>query len=611
MADGAINQWYILKPDPIPAVAEATSLVTSSLQALRSSLEALKLVAQIVSVNAGVPDTAIATLNNVLRGTLAQVNALLTGALTTSGLYVLPIPLPKKGLARLLNTTPRVAAQNVNVNSVPLENIYTRAKATNAAILRASYTLQQIFDPSVLLLGGNAYFLKTLSESLFDRGDPMRPTFSRDSAWSYSIFIAGASDVTAILNMGAYLDRLLGLGTTANSSSTVRGLNNFVPSNVQVRPSEQGEYAVVQWNHIPSSALLDSYDNSSLVAKRWAVIRATDPRIRTARLVSDVFSTRVLTQGLRGNYGAQVLYAQDYDGIITRFVDNTPLEQGVTYYYAVAFAADIEPLWSPESNVHGFVPNIATGSVGTYYIQPPATQPLNFNRLSDWIEYQRPSRREDFQRNGISQAPDWIRTPAVGMIPAITRVVDRIQEALNQVSSASENVTERANRYVEFLQQEIDKLGTRIDSLNNGVAELQSVFDVPNAGIAWTVRTGTGDVGDFLTSVVNAFETREDPNRPPFDNGDEFVLGVVLLGVAPDVTGLAALSTLFTQLFGNGETDPTFAGIQSVQAQLAQIENQLLVELGEDPAFITDNQSLTFNDDMSPRDPGEGDASCG
>jgi hypothetical protein len=611
MADGAVNQWQILQPDPIPSLGEATALITSSLQALRNSLEALKLATQILSVNAEVPDTAIATLNNILRGTLAQVNGLITNALTTSGLYVLPIPLPKKGLARLLNIRPQVAPQNPNVNNVPLENIYTRAKAANAAVLRASYTLQQIFDPNVLLLGGNAYFLKTLSESLFDRGDPMRPTFSQNSAWLYSIFIAGASDVTAILNMGAYLDRLLGLGTTANSSSTVRGLNNFVPSNVQVRPSEQGEFAVVQWNHIPSSTLLDSYDNSSLVAKRWAVIRATDPRIRTARLVSDVFNTRVLTQGLRGNYGAQVLYDQDYDGIITRFVDNTALEPGVTYYYAVAFAADIEPVWSPQSNVHRYIPNVAQGTVGTYYIQPPATQALNFNRLSDWIEYQRPSRREDFQRNGISQAPDWIRTPSVGMIPAVTRVIDRIQEALNQASSVSENATERANRYVEFLQREIDRLGTRIDGLNSGVAELQSVFNVPNAGIAWTVRTGTGDVGDFLTSVVSAFENQEDPGRPPFDNGDEFVVGVVILGVVPDVTALAALSTLFTQLFGNGETDPTFAGIQSVQTQLTQIENQLLVELGESPEFITENQSLTFNEDMTPRAPGEGDSSCG
>lgn len=607
--------WIEFSPSVPAEVTTITSGVVQGLSLLRSSLELVKTQAEAVgNLVAAQENAATVAANAAIRTLLTAVNQAIASTLDSTGLYVLAIPIPKRGLSRYMpgdlvtpdgdRVAPPVAREASNFLSYPASNINNQGSAATQAALQNSTLVQQIFGPIDLMLGGNAYFLRTVSESIFDPNDANKPRLTPTSKWAYMALLAGATDLTSIVGIAGFFDRMFGGFQNANHVGSSRGVENLVPRDVEVTPSGRGGHAIIQWAPVPSSTTLRSFDHSTIIAKRYAVIRSTGLQARTAQRVTDLFSTRELTVGLRGSYGAQVIAVNDYDGVVNRYVDTSDLTEGETYYYHVAFATQILPAIRP----------IGPASVdeGENIVGGPQAREryLSFDLLSRGAMFQKPVRRADYASAALGTAPDWVRTPSVaGVVPPIEQFIAVIRDYVQALASAATTASTRADEYVAFLNAEIARYGSRIDRVNQLLSQISTVFETPDVGVYATLRTGEGGISSVIASLAQALEETTD-TAPPFLTGDEFVTGFFLLGADDSISNVLRVASLLQLFFTPGNSnDPALAGIQSVNTLLASVEANLVSQItggSNSPA----EAAVTFNADMTPRPVGSGDSSC-
>ena len=600
--------WVEIAPQIPSEIAALGATVSTGLGTVRTALEALRLTIQATTSATAALETGLTNRVNAAVGLLIDaVNAAITNLLDSTGLYFLLVPLPKKGLARLVSDavdtswTERAQSRSEagsNLVDFPARSVIDSADAATRARLERSRIFEQIFSANDLFHGGNTHFVKTVAEALFDGKDVNRPRFEAGSQWSYGVFVAGASDAASILQSASFFERLFNGSPSANDVGASRGITHLVPRGVAVAPGLRGA-PVITWELVPASKVLSSYDNSRVVATKYAIIRSTHMRARAATKVLELFSTRKLVAGLEGSHGAKVLAVRDYDGIVTRFVDDSPLDADKTYYYHVAFATKVVPSL-PDTPGDPTTSNVTRVPSSDVY-------DFGFDLLSGGQAYRKPSRATDYGASALGTAPDWRRTPsAANLIPGLDRYLGLVQEYLRSLQSASNNIAAQNQSTVELLTRQIDRYAAFSAEFERRLQSLNSVFETPVAGSYATFRSGSGPVSAFLSDLVSAFEDTSDDNRPPFDNGDEFTTGAIVLAVGPDALPIQAAFSLLLSIFTpQNSEDPALEGIRSVEGELDALETQLAAELTN--ATVP---SLTFNSDMSPREPGAGDASC-
>lgn len=607
--------WRSINPKAPEGLTEAMRAVAESVSVLRTALQLVKVEAQATALLATSTESAAVTAaNTAIQGVIRGVNGLLDTVLDDAGLFLLPIPLPKLGSARL---SPFMGIdkeqgfgngneEGSNLVEYPINNILAKATDSERAIFQESPLLQQIVAPVDLITGGNAHVLRTISSALFDQGDANRPRFSANETFAYALFVAGSSNASDLLGVAAYFDRLIGGMVNANHVSSSRGIGNMVPEGVRVTPSGRTNYAIVEWNLVPASTVLGSYDGAKLIINKYAIIRSTDLRARGARTVLDLFTTAELTEGLTGVYGAKVLKVGNYDGVVTRYVDSETLDPKVTYYYHVAFSTRVLPTLPaiPDSSSP-----LSAGAANGQAVP----QAIGFGPLSSAVQFQRPIRRDQYNGRGLSRAPDFIRTPSVvSLVPALDGVVDYLQSYLASLGSRAQNTATRNQQLIAFLDREINRYGLIADQINAKLAQLQTFFTVPNfaAGIYGTLRSGSGSATSFIADVSSALAGGGDPNAPPFRNGDEFTTGVLMLALGPDPAPvLAAFELLKALLTPSDNQDPALQGILSINTRLAAVETDLVNQITGGTNAVP-NPPVTFNSNMTPRAAGQGDATC-
>lgn len=600
--------WIEVAPQIPPELSAINSAVSGGLTVIRGALEALRLTLQATAQDVAASETALVNrVNDAIGGLITAVNNAVTNLLDSAGLYFLLIPIPKKGLARLAvgaydegwtGGSQTTSSEGSTYVDFPVRSVIDQADIDTQNRLRSSRTFEQLFSANDLFTGGNTHFIRTVAEALHDPNDVNRPRFEAGSAWGYAAFVAGASDVSAILQSASFFERLLNNRPNAQEIGAARGVQSLVPRGVVVTPGLRGA-PVVSWDLVPASRVLSSYDNTRVVATKYAIIRSTGTAARGAEKVTDLFSTRALTVGLQGSHGAQVLAVRDYDGVITRYIDDSPLQDNQTYYYHVAFATRVVPTY----------PDVDNDPTTSNVTQVPtsATYEIGFEALSSAGVYQKPTRARDYGAAALGTAPDWRRTPsAVSLIPALDRYVGLVQEYLRSLRSVTNNVTAQNQSVVDLLSRQIDRYSNFSAEFERRLQSLNTVFQAPVAGTYVTYRTGTGPVSAFLSDLVTAFEDPADENRPPFDNGDEFTTGALVLAVGPDPAPIAAAFALLQAIFTTQNSlDPALEGINAVEGELDQLEAELIAELTGSTV-----PSVTFNEDLTPRPAGSGDSSC-
>ena len=607
--------WVSVSPQAPEGLTQAAQAVAESLGVLQTALQVVKVEAQATALLVTSTESAAVTAANAaIQGVISTVNSAIDAVLDDTGLFLLPIPLPKIGRARLspfggIDDNQGFGKGNdegSNLIEYPVNNILARASESERAVFESNELLQQILSPPDMILGGNAHVLKTISEALFDAGDANRPRFGSTATFGYALFLAGSSNVSDLLSVASYFDRLIGGSVSSNHVGSSRGMSHVVPQGVRVSPSGRNNFAIIEWDLVSASVALGSYDSATVYVNKYAVIRSTDLRARGARSVQDLFPTSELTEGLTGVYGAKVLKVAAYDGVVTRYVDSETLNPATTYYYHVALSTRVDPSIMPVPDQSGVLSEEAAAGQA----EP---QVIGFGPLSSAVQFRKPARRDDYGGRGLSKAPDFIRTPSVvALVPPLNGIIDYIQTYLTSLGSRIQNAATRNQQLIDFLDSEIRRYGLIIDQINAKLTQLQSFFATPSfpAGIYGTLRSGTGSATSFIADIAAALADDSDENAPPFRSGDEFTTGVLMLAVGPNPAPvLAAFDLLKALLTPSTNADPALAGIRSINTQLAAVETDLVNRITGGTNAV-ENASVTFNANMTPRAAGAGDATC-
>lgn len=556
--------WTKTFPSLPSELGTTASSLSSALGVARNALQVARttVAAETALLNSQASGT-LGGVQGALRGLASAVRSALDAALDDAGAYVLLVPLPKKGLPLWIpgmdTPLPRAPVGALS-HSVP-------------AAVRQTPLWQRAFEQSTLFLGGNAHFLRTVTEACFDAGDAQRPTFNEDSFWGYAAIVGGATDLGAATTVAAYAARLFGGSTGAEEVRPGRGYTDILVDGLVARDGPRGAVIEVEWR-TPGVRALD--DGSwSLVPTDYAVIRTEGPESLAARHVLDLFASVDLREGMSGRANAVVLKVARHNGIIRRYVDETTLDPDKTYYYFLAYKGRLE------SN---------TGRQQAY----------PYDLLSGPARMRRAPRAVRRTRHGI--APDWVRTPSVvAIIPSLNALVGRIIAAIDSAARVAEDTVSLTSTALAAIDAEITRVTKIVGDLDLILSQLDQVYTTPDANIYVTLRSGRGNVANMISDLTSALQDPADPGRPPFDSGDEYVTGAIVVVTAPSEAQFLAVWALLRMLFEEDEADPVVAGVNAFPAAPA---NTAATPLTQEPA------SVTFDTAMNPRAPGEPDASC-
>jgi hypothetical protein len=173
--------------------------------------------------------------------------------------------------------------------------------------------------------------------------------------------------------------------------------------------------------------------------------------------------------------------------------------------------------------------------------------------------------------------------------------------------------------YIKVLEQQILTYEEMAQEVTGTVNQLVSLLDVKaNVGIYMRPIDGVGGTTFLKTDMLSAFSDTTDSQRPPFDRGDEYVGGLVLLAAAPSKVDLAPVKALIQQLVMSGgqEESVISAALKEIDKVLDSAEQSLAVTesapISEPPVLGSDEplqpdcpQTLArqydFNDDLSVR----------
>lgn len=596
--------WVKLQPTLPPEVTTVAQTISTGLNTVKQALQIVQTLAATTRALVGSSDSLrVNAVNAAIQAAVSAVQALLNDFLNSTGLHVLLVPLPKKGLVTVISRPDTPDEAGSNYVQFPEGALLSTVSEAIASVIRNSPSYSAIFSATGTSLGGNPYLVKTISESLFDSGDRNRPKFESNSYWAYALAVAGATDVTSMLSAATFLDQLFQRPPGANALNTSRSVCDLVPRNIRAVPSGRGLLPVIEWDHVPPSVSLTSYDGSTVVATKYAIIRSTGFESRTVSEVLDLFTTQELTEGLTGLYGAKVLKVGNYDGVLRRYIDTENLEPNQSYFYHVAFKTRVDSLTSAADSGNER-PRNPEG------IEYAPTVEFPFRLLSSCAEWRLPTNSRELTNSALSRAPDWYRTPSLPtVVPGLDRLVDLIVEELNSLKQVSSGVAGRTQQYIDAVTNQIARIQEKVDLIQGFVSRLQAIYSNTKAGAYVNVRTGEGGLGSFLGDVISGIDNVQDDNRPPFDVGDEYVVAALVLAVGPNPGPILVAYNLLLALFAGQVTNEALAGIESVSTSLAEVE-QALIDQIQGGGTATAEDPIALSTSMEPRPRGEPDASC-
>lgn len=582
MAESTKWQGFQLRlPAGVTEVGQTAAAGLSSVKTFLQAARAASEVARRLYTDPASPSAA--AVNRAVQAGAAVAEAAVAGVLDDAGAYVLVVPIPKKGLLQLVPNPD--AEDGTNFFDLPLGAILLSVPEGTQARLRQSSAFEQLTDPSQVFTGGNAYFVRTVGEALFDDADAARPQFAAETYWAYALVVAGAVDLAGVLPLARFLDRIV---ENRSMLGATRGISDFVPQNVRARVSERGRNVVVEWDPVPASRLLASFGRATVVPVEFAVIRSTDYRVATVTSVAQLFGTGKLAAGRRGLYGAEVVSVRRYDGVTSRYLDDTRLAPDKDHYYLVAFRSRIRPDGAETARELGLA---ETG----------AHEELEFDKVAASPAVRVSSRSRP---SSAGRPPDWFRVPSLAsVLPGVDRVVDLGLGRLRNFARSAATANEINDAFAEALDREVDRYATVGEELVAAVSQVTNLALSTRelAGAAVKVGYGQGDASAFFAEVVDALSDLSDDGRPAFDAGDEYVTGAVVVASAPDPEALAARLAFLKAIFAPAVGDPQRDGIESVGPVPA------VPAATVDP---TPEPSRTFDDALGAQPPGTADAAC-
>lgn len=549
---------------PTPTVDLANSLI-SALNLVKTSLESAKTILSLLNI------TNI-NLTNSFNSIITNINNLLNNLTGGMGAYVLKIPPPKKAIINLINR----ADSNGDVGSNFI-NFPRTLLTENNNTLRNNDVLEEAFNSNSNFVGGNAYILKTIIESLFDRNDSNRPMFDTQSNWAYMLLMCGAGNLTSLLpNLNA-LENLIGTRNSTNTGIT-KNMSDIIPQNIRTRLSNRGSGVVIEWNPLQSHTL-NNYDGSQIDPIEIAIIRSEHFQARSVTTVSDLFGDNNLTVNRLGRFSSKVLAIIQFDGVIKKFIDTDISDKKYIYHVAIKTRA------TPPADINRTYLDVESVI--------PSSIEIGYNLLSNASEID--LRRQQTTAKLSSVAPDWERTPSIDkLFPSLNLLSDLINEQLNAINENTTNINSLNQQLISNIENEINIISQKIIEAQVLINQINHVFgNLPENGIFLNYTSGQGN---FINSIASELNNISDENRPNFTE-ESYTAGVLILLTGPDATLIEQSFKLLADIL-----NPT--SVENIVSQITIGATNLQQEALNNLQAELSSVSVGFNEDMSGRETG-------
>lgn len=537
----AWTSWNLKDSPGVQTLDTVGSAVAPIVDTMASLLEIVKVITELTTaLLLDVPDLP----SEALKAAIETVRAILKDLAGDAGCYFLPIPVHLK-------------------NVVP----------EGAIIFDPSPGVAPDADGSVFLPpvsgggGGNYGFLADLTASLNDTNDILRPQFDEDAHIAGLLVVAGADSFLDILPLIEKLKRLFagkkksgaGEGIGSTDGATIPKTKNL---RAEIVPSAVGQlqklnnrlegggsthpYAVKLSWELPDRIKVVSIppNRYTFTVKKIHVFRSETP-----------ISVYANPTGLAEQHKLKDF---EFDGLTGEFYDDT-IELNKTYYYAVGF--ENEARWDRlegDAYVEKNTVTYAPGADAVTSIQVPN----EINMLP---------------RHGVP--PDWLLLPnPLALIPDLVRVVNTVNAFLDTLESRLGTASEKYEAFIKALTKEIARYAKLAEDIVETIQNIVDLVSFPDVYIGAYPFAGKGGNGKLVNIVGTALTDLSDPDRPPFDRGDEVLTGFVLYAGSATVGKLEAFTAFIEMLVGQSASTTASAYAQAaadIGAAVDEIEEQI------------------------------------
>lgn len=481
---------------PLEALSELLSLIKQFVET------ALRFMIEVPDIQTEVLKAAINTLQEI-------IDDIVSGA----GCYFLAVPL------RLVNVAPE-------------GNIIYQYDPGGAE------TLTEYLSPPPLrgganMSGGNWGFLKDVADSLQDRNDSMRPQLDSDAHIFAMVVLAGSSSYLEMLPLIERLQKLFGDFLDGGKTGAGEGFidteypyvsslrTEFVPKGIsrlrklvnRVSGGTGGidihPYALkLKWDLVDRSTVTYKYSNGGI---RYVVTKVVVYR----KEVNPVEETRSLEQELMAMTTDQrseyELASFEFDGLTNEFFDDT-IELNKTYVYGVGYEVEVDG-----------------EDQGVRYVTTALVDvPSNIGQLP---------------RGGTP--PDWVVLPSpLTLIPGFQDLMAKISTTLELLEDRVDTGKSQLEEYVNALAEEVQRYVRFAQQIVDTVERIVELLTMPDIYIGVNTFSGKGGNALLLNKLGEALNDTTDPNRPPFDSGDEVVTGFILYAGAETAGKIQAFAEI-------------------------------------------------------------------
>lgn len=485
---------------------------------------------------------AQSTLNpeapNVLQAVVQNIVDVVEGFLQTGKVHVLFIPLGKIYPTVIDSELPSSLGDMAEFFGVSQEAI-TRNVPLNAA---------RAYSNALKGNGGNAGFLKTFVESLIDELDPNRPQYTNEKdAVAMQVILVGANSFGAAADAAAGLNRIFKPKSNKDLASNQLPIPQDLKAKVIGVPSDTRIGVRLDWETPPAKFSSRFFPGTYTRVKRVAVIRSTDPRVRSKASVLDLFTTQTLTEGLEStdsNKFHKVIGIAS--GATTTWIDNEELDAAKVYYYTLA--------WELES--------AEDGTLTTH----------KFDKISSVVKTQVRKTTDTDAGN----PPNWQSEEApLDAIPGLAQQSKVLLERLKAQTTRANGPKALLSSALATLATNLERQAKQIEDITSQMNTLKAAISIPLPQLYTTSITGVGGNAMLVAELAARLFDPDDNSRPPFDNG-QYVLGVCIVAGGPRAPDLSVVTALMNDLFDAPTPDnPLADAITSLESAVAAEETRV------------------------------------
>lgn len=563
--------WNLKDAPAIQTLDTVGSAVAPIIDTMASLLEIVKSVVELVSkLVLDVPDLETAAI----KAAIETVRAILKDLVGDAGCYFLPIP-------------------------VHLKNVLPEG----TLVFDPSPGVAEGADGAVMLPpvggggGGNYGFLYDLIRSLNDENDVLRPQFDEDAHIAGLVVVAGADSFLDILPLIEKLKRLFAGKKKGGAGEGIGGTDGAtIPKAKSLRaeivPSVVGQLQKLN-NRLEGGGATHPYavKLSWDLPERITVISA--PPNKYTFTIQSIYVYRseipISVYANPTNLAERYKIKEfEFDGLTNTFYDDT-IELNKNYYYAVGFKNSAR--WDRLEGGSYVEKNSAVYEPGAdAVINVPIPNEINL-----------------MPRSGVP--PDWLLFPnPLALIPDLVEVVNSVNVFLDTLEARLDTASDKYEKFIAALTKEINRYIKLAEDVIETIQNIVDLLSFPDVYIGAYPFSGKGGNGKLVNIIGTALTDTNDPDRPPFDRGDEVLTGFVLYAGSATVGKLEAFVSFIEMLIGQTTSSAASAyaeaaadigtAVDEIESQIYLLEN---LERGEAPDTGTERENLVnLGPDLEP-----------